>query len=246
MNIIKAPPTSARLGNKFFMNMAISLLSAKYRQKAEYAMESELNQLGIDFHKELDPLSENRPIAAIDDTNFMNYIQDSDTNLIIDFQRDTYCQIPEFCHILKSHFLNESLRTRIRNTNPWTKRIGNNHDVFVHVRIGDVPHFTPSLSYYEKALSNITYEKGYIASDSPHHPIINELCQKYGLIKVMEEQVRTIQFGLTCEHLILSHGTYSWLIGFLNFDSKSVQYPKIKTKWHGDIFVFDDWTEVDW
>ena len=244
--MIKAPPTSARLGNKFFINMAISFLSAKYKQWAEYAMEPELNRLGIAFHKEANPRSIDEPIVEIYDTNFINYIQGPERVLAINFQKDTYCQKSEFCHMLRSHFADEALRSKIRDANPWTKRIGNNHDVFIHVRIGDVPHFTPSLSYYEKALSTITYEKGFISSDSPNHPMINDLCKKYGLIKVMDDQVRTIQFGSTCEKLILSHGTYSWLIGFLNFDCKSVQYPKIKTKWHGDIFVFDDWTEVDW
>jgi hypothetical protein len=246
MNIIKAPSTSARLGNKFFMNMAISFLSKKYKQRAEYAMEPELNRLGIDFHKETNPRFIDEPVVEIYDTNFMNYIQGPERVLAIDFQKDTYCQKSEFCQMLQLHFANEALRTKIRDANPWIKRIGNNHDVFVHVRIGDVAHYTPSLSYYEKALSNITYEKGYIASDSPNHPLINTLCQKYGLIKVMEDQVGTIQFGSTCDKMILSHGTYSWLIAFLNFDSKSVQYPKIKTKWHGDIFIFPEWSEVDW
>ena len=246
MNVIKAPPTSARLGNKFFMNMAISFLSKKYKHRAEYAMESELNRLGIDFHKESNPNLMDEPFVEINDTNFVNYIQGPETVLAINFQKDTYCQTSEFCHMLRSHFADEALRSKIRLANPWTKRIGNNHDVFIHVRIGDVPHLTPSLSYYEKTLSLITYEKGFIASDSPNHPMIDNLCKKYGLIKVMDDQVRTIQFGSTCEKLILSHGTYSWLIGFLNFDCKSVQYPKIKTKWHGDIFVFDDWTQVDW
>uniref|UniRef100_A0A6C0ANW1 Uncharacterized protein n=1 Tax=viral metagenome TaxID=1070528 RepID=A0A6C0ANW1_9ZZZZ len=246
MNVIKAPPTSARLGNKFFMNMAISFLSAKYKQRAEYAMESELNKLGIDFHREQKPQSVHEHLIKIDDNNFMKYIQGPDTALAIEFQKDTYCQKSDFCQMLKSHFADEALRTKIRNANPWTNRIGNNHDVFIHVRIGDVQHLTPSLSYYEKALSSITYEKGYISSDSPNHPMINTLCQKYGLIKISDDQIRTIQFGSTCDKLILSHGTYSWLIGFLNFDSTSVQYPKIKHIWHGDIFVFPEWTEVDW
>jgi hypothetical protein len=51
-------------------------------------------------------------------------------------------------------------------------------------------------------------------------------------------------FASSCKNVVLSNGTFSWLIGLLGFYS-NVYYPKIKTVWHGDIFVFPDWNEID-
>ena len=50
-------------------------------------------------------------------------------------------------------------------------------------------------------------------------------------------------FASTCKNVILSSGTFSWLIGLLSYYS-NIYYPKIYVKWHGDIFVFSEWTEV--
>jgi hypothetical protein len=52
-------------------------------------------------------------------------------------------------------------------------------------------------------------------------------------------------FASTCNHIVLSGGTFSWLIGFLAFFSKSIYYPRIKNKWYGDIFIFPHWEMFD-
>jgi hypothetical protein len=50
-------------------------------------------------------------------------------------------------------------------------------------------------------------------------------------------------FGSTCKHIILSGGTFSWLIGFLSRNS-NVFYPDIKTKWFGNIFNCSKWKKI--
>jgi hypothetical protein len=50
-------------------------------------------------------------------------------------------------------------------------------------------------------------------------------------------------FGSTAKNIILSGGTFSWLIGFLGFYSK-ILYPNFRCQWFGNIFIFDDWTRV--
>jgi len=53
-------------------------------------------------------------------------------------------------------------------------------------------------------------------------------------------------FASTCNNLILSGGTFSWLIGFLAFYSKNIYYPlDNKNKWYGDIFIFPEWTGIE-
>jgi hypothetical protein len=70
------------------------------------------------------------------------------------------------------------------------------------------------------------------------------LINKYKLQPVKDTEVKTIMFGSTCKNIILSNGTFSWMVGLLGFYSK-IYYPKIKNSWHGNIFVFPEWKQVD-
>jgi hypothetical protein len=51
-------------------------------------------------------------------------------------------------------------------------------------------------------------------------------------------------FGSTCKNIILSGGTFSWLIGFLSPNNSNVFYPDIKKRWYGDIFNFKNWKKI--
>ena len=44
------------------------------------------------------------------------------------------------------------------------------------------------------------------------------------------DPVKTIQFGSTCKHIVLSHGSFSAMIGYLGFFSQ-VYYPNKTPKW---------------
>jgi hypothetical protein len=57
-------------------------------------------------------------------------------------------------------------------------------------------------------------------------------------------EVDTIMFGNTCKYIVLSGGTFSWLIGLLGFNSV-VYYPKQKQLYYGNIFVFPDWNGIE-
>jgi hypothetical protein len=93
-------------------------------------------------------------------------------------------------------------------------------------------------------LSLILFETGYISSDSIDHEICKKLILKYKLIIYNDNEINTIQFASTNKYIILSSGTFSWLIGIFSFFSE-VYYPKIKVIWHGDIFVFPKWKEIN-
>jgi len=51
-------------------------------------------------------------------------------------------------------------------------------------------------------------------------------------------------FGSTCNNIVLSGGTFSWLIGFLAIKSENIYYPELKEKWYGDIFSFLNWKNI--
>jgi hypothetical protein len=240
---------AGRLANRFFGNMVYSLLSKKYKLVARYPRNEELSAMGLEFHHESsEDLSGRDIVVELNDNNIVEYIQGDYPTERIQFTmaNDTYCQTPAICTLFRDIFADIALRQRLRDHNPFRERYGVNEDVYVHVRLGDVQAHCPSLAYYEQALAAVPFTKGYISSDSPTHPLVQTLIHKYKLGTVVLPPHQTIQFANTCKYLVLSHGTFSWMMGFFAFNAEKIQYPKIKHKWHGEIFVFPEWQEVDW
>jgi hypothetical protein len=157
-----------------------------------------------------------------------------------------WCQTKDFAFYLRNYFDQPEQKERIIAANPFADRYHKNNDVYVHIRLGDVTgiHSLP-FEYYDKAFSDISYDKGYLSSDTIDHPICQQLMQKYNLSPVEYDVVETIQFASTCRHLVLSLGTFSWLIGFLSF-SDDIRYPIDKKPWHGNIFVFPEWKCINY
>ena len=100
--------------------------------------------------------------------------------------------------------------------------------------------------YFTKALNLISFKDGYIASDTRNHPLVQELIKEYKLILFQDTEVRTIQLASTCRYQVLSQGTFSFMMALFGFYTELVQWPQIKQKWHGDIFVLPGWKEVAW
>ena len=65
--------------------------------------------------------------------------------------------------------------------------------------------------------------------------LINEIISKLKtlypkIILFDEDEVNTIHFGSTCKNIILSHGSFSAIIGYLAFNS-NVYFPNKGTMW---------------
>lgn len=240
---------AGRLANRFFGNVVYSLLSKKYKVVARYSREEELNAMGFEFHHEpTEDLTKRDIVVELSNDNIVEYIKGEYPVDRIQFRmvNDTYYQTPAVCHLFKDIFSDPVIRQRLRDYNPFRARYGTNRDVFVHVRLGDITSHAPTLAYFERALATVPYNTGYIASDSPHHPLVRALVEKYNLHFVNGPPHQIVQFANTCKYLVLSHGTFSWMMGFFAFDAERIQYPVIKQKWHGDIFVFPEWEAVEW
>ena len=117
----------------------------------------------------------------------------------------------------------------------------NNNDVFVHIRLGDVADKNPGFEYYEKVLKSLKtnrYDRIYLSSDSPSHPICQKIFEVFRNTSFLQiDEVSTIQFASTCRYVVLSHGSFSAAIGYLAFFSE-VYYPAYDDmkRWYGDMF----------
>jgi hypothetical protein len=116
------------------------------------------------------------------------------------------------------------------------------NDLFIHYRLGDVNdsnHILP-LDYFIESIENVTYQKGYISSDSINDKKCQFLINKYNLIPINLNPYETIMFGKNFNNLILSESTFSFLIGYFS-QAKNIIYNKNKSKWGNDfMFNFSD------
>jgi len=242
MNINSTICSDGRFANHFFRNIAMHFIAQNNNIKFKYSYSEEFDKLGIEFFK--NGTNTHNENMILNNDNFYNLISENiKINKNIEVSQHMYNQTKDFAHYIKKYIYENDQKNKIIEKNIFNIRYDNNNDVFIHIRLGDVPHLNPGFTYYDKVLSNLKFEKGYISSDSIGDPICIELIKKYNLTIFNGDEVHTIMFASTCKNIVLSHGTFSWLIGLLGFYS-NIYYPKIKHIWHGDIFVFPEWNEI--
>jgi len=235
---------NGRFGNLFFINMAVHFLSIKYNLNFNYKYYNKFKKLGINLFIGTNIYEEN---MVLDDKNFYDLICKVDfkkKNLII--TNEMWCQTRPFTYILKYYFDKVKIRLNVIKNNIFKERYDKNNDLYIHLRLGDVEsRFENVYDYYEKAISQLEFNNGFISSDDLNNNICQFLIQKYNLKILNYDEIETIMFASTCNNIILSGGTFSWLIGFLAFFSKNIYFPNIKNKWYGDIFIFNNWKMID-
>lgn len=230
-----------RLCNIVLRNVAASFIAEKHNLSITYIGREEMEPLGIPLF-----VGTNK----YDTTIFMNELNYWDIynmdSLTTNIETNACFQTKECTKKLYDYVRTKAVHESIVKANPFRNRYGSNQDLFVHIRLGDVIHFNPGLAYYLKAISLVSFEKLYIASDSPWHPIIQQICRVYPTASIVQyNPVQTIQFGSTCKNIILSHGTFSATIGYLAYDSTVYYPPFVEGKgWHGDCFSIEGWKEV--
>lgn len=233
-----------RFGNLFFINIFLHLYAQQFNLQCCYKYEQYFTDLGIDLFKGNKTYDTN---LLLTDENSLLFLEKSTNELFkpanIIIHKEMWLQNSIFCLFLKRYFERADIRHKIVQKNKYKSRYGKNNDLFIHLRLGDVTSKTTSLfEDYDNLLTVIDFEKGYISSDSIQHKFCAHLIEKYNLQIVDKNEVNTIMFASTCKHLVLSGGTYSWLIGFFGFFNSMVYYFKYENPWYGDIFeAFDSW-----
>ena len=227
-----------RFGNAFFQNMVLYFIAKKNNLHTGYRCHEQMNDLGIELFDGENTYSNT---ITLNDSNFFKILtEQNNANTSILFS-DMYAQTPEFSHFLRQYFNEPEQKQKIINKNRYNTQFNNNSDVFIHVRLGDIAHLNiHNFEYFDSVLQTISFENGYISSDTITHPTCQKLIEKYNLHIFQSNEVDTIHFANTCKYVVLSSGTFSWLIGLFSYYSK-VYYPNIVKEWHGDIFCFSDW-----
>jgi hypothetical protein len=237
---------NGRLGNQIIRNLAVSFIAKKHNLNVNYSSYYLISsQLGIDlFNSGTQIYSDTR---ELNDLNYFDIYNAN--NITYNLNSDnSFFQTKEIFNIIYNYLHFNIIKSNIIQKNKFKERYNNNNDLFIHIRLGDIEHFSPGIDYYLKSIKYVkelkNFDNIYISSDSPTHDIIKKIVEEYPqAILINTNEIETIQFGSTCKNIILSHGSFSAIIGSLSFYS-NVYYPKIYKSWHGDIFSIESWTEL--
>ena len=228
---------NGRFGNLFFVNMVMHFISKKYNLKTKYKYYDKFLNLGIELFIGDHTYKKNTYLTEINYFDLINK-KNNFTNIIV--INKSWFQNYEFCLFLEIYFNEKENKNKIIQKNKFSDRYKKNNDLFIHVRLDDVEDMDShnSFEYYDNIIKKHRYDVGYISSDNLNSQICINLIKKYSLKIINFNEEETIMFGSTCNHIILSGGTFSWLIGFLAFYSKNINYPINNKKLSGDIFVY--------
>lgn len=253
---------NGRLGNQIFRNIATSLIAKHHDLKVIYGMDDLIqSQLGIPLYcgpREFP----NTAATVVTDDNFTTILDMKEGELQTNVCTNaSYFQSHEISTIVWKTIRSDPVRSSIISHNPYRFRYGSNSDIFVHMRLGDVPQHSPGVPFFISVLEKICQKNPgdigdlYIASDSPDHifvrAVISWCATMYPKLKIhvfVQSEIETLQFGSTCKYLILSDGSYSALLGYLAFDTESTVYYKhynrVSRTWCGDMFTDKTFIEV--
>ena len=230
---------NGRLGNQIIRNLAVSIIAEKNNLFVDYYNYDLIDKLGIKLF-----IGTNNYDNTIDltDNNYFNILELSELKSNLN-ANNHYLQTKEITNMLYQHLHKDDIKNNIISKNPYNNRYNNNNDLFIHIRLTDAAHFNPGIEYYLKAISNIKFDKLYLATDDFNHFIIKEIINKYpNIILFDKDEITTFQHASTCDNIILSHGSFSAIIGYLSFYS-TIYFPEYDYSklWYGDMFSIPGW-----
>ena len=235
-----------RLGNQIIRNLAVSFIAEKHDLYVDYNMYENIKHLGINLF-----VGKNKYNNTINLTDH-NYFDIYNNDILNENLNPSgnYFQTKEITNLIYTYLHNDKIKQTIINNNPFTQRYNSNNDLLIHIRLTDIAQFNPGINYYLKAITTIKFDnsndKLYISTDNKNHSIIKEIIEKYPKTIIIDfDEIKTFQFGSTCKNIILSHGSFSAIIGYLSFFS-NVYYPEYESNkiWYGDMFSINGWNKL--
>lgn len=234
-----------RLGNQIIRNLATHFIAKKFNLYVNYSSYDKIKKLGIELYS-----GENKYLTIINlnSNNFFEILNKKEFNSNVNSNNDFF-QTKEITNYINDYLYNN--KESIMLANNYNNRYNNNNDLFLHVRVDDAEKWNPGTEYYLEAIQkiniDITNSNIYLASDNINSNIVKSIINKYNNIIIIDyDEINTIMFGSTCKHIILSHGSFSAIIGYLSFFS-NIYYPKYSranVMWFGDVSNIRNWIEV--
>ena len=231
--------TYGRLCNQIIRNLAVSIIASKFNLKVNYFNYELIKKLGIELfigNNEYDNM------IPLTDDNFFSIYNSNILASNLDPNKNFF-QTKEISNFIYNYLHKNDIMQHIIDNNPYKERYNTNNDLFIHIRLDDAASFNPGIKYYLRTIKTINFENLYIGSDDFNHQTIKEIIRLYPNAKLIKyDEINTIQFASTCKNIILSHGSFSAIIGYLAFFS-IINYPEYnKDKiWFGDMFSIDGW-----
>jgi hypothetical protein len=227
-----------RLGNRIIRNLAVSLLAKKYNLQVNYCDKELINKLGIELYS---GNQVHKNTVELTDNNYFKIYNHENGNFNYNLYPNCFFQTREITNLLYNYLNTYEIKSNIIKKNQFKERYNTNNDLYIHIRLTDVAHYNPGITYYTNAIKNVNFDNLYLSTDDVNHNIIIKLKELYpGLQLLNFDEITTIQFASTCKHIILSNGSFSALIGYLSFFS-NIYYPEydLVNFWHGDMFSID-------
>jgi hypothetical protein len=195
---------SGRLGNRFFINVAASLLAEKHNLFIVYEHGDDVNPLFPLF---------------VGTNRYTTTVSVKDENYVDLFNKDTIDSNLYFHDYFQSTkvtmLTHKYIHSKLVHRTPYQE----NNDCFIHVRLGDVAKWNPGVAYYQGILSTLKVDRVYLTTDSKDHTIVQTLMQDPKITYYEGSPIDTILFAASKRYVILSHGTFSGMIGYLAFHS---------------------------
>jgi hypothetical protein len=231
--------SNGRFCNQLVRNLAVSLIAERHNLYVNYCSGDLIKVLGINLFCGRKRYNNN--IELTDDNYFEVYNRAKlNSNLM---PNNSYFQTKKISNFLVGYLRANNVKPAVIAANPFKIRYNTNNDVCIHIRLTDVAEFNPGINYYLKILGDINFEKLFITSDDLNHSIIAGIMDVYpNTILIDCDIIKSIQFASTCKNVILSHGSFSAVIGYLSYFSV-VHYPEYENNkiWYGDLFSIDGW-----
>ena len=232
-----------RFGNQVIRNIAVSLIAEKYNLKVSYVNQEMFNVLGIDLFSGQNVYNQ---FILLEDDNYFNIYNCENVTYNL-YSSKHYFQTKDITNFVFNHLHKDKVKQKIIERNPYKKRYNNNNDLFIHIRLTDAVQFNPGVDYYLNAIKDIHHDNIYIATDDTNHEIISKIMSIYPKVTILVfDEINTFQFGSTAKHILLSHGSFSAVIGYLAYYS-TIYYPEytfIKSLWFGYMFSINNWVEL--
>ena len=233
---------NGRLGNQIIRNLAVSLLAEKHNLKVVYHNHDLIRKLGIEL------FSGDRVYPTEEQLNDDNYFSTYNAETLgANVEPNcSYFQTKDISNFLYNHL--QSVQENIIEKNQFKERYNANDDLFVHIRLGDVAANNPGVNYYTNAINSIPHANLWLSTDQHQHSTVQTLLKTFPQAKLVQyKEIETFQFASTCKNVLLSHGSFSALIGYLSFFS-SVHYPEYKPDqmWFGDMFSIPNWNKISY